>query len=300
MPDVEAPPYTVQLPVKPGRGLAIAAFIVGLGSILFCWLPFVGIPIGITGVVLGIVALACKQSKAFSILGIIAGALTIVISIAVTALIISQIDFDEPLTTTHEESLEGEPPRPAQVEIPDLVGMEAGKAEAKLSELGLVVELDAGGETVSKKSDWRVAGMDPRNGQKVEEGSTVILHLEPKPDLEATAEPNPAPTPDSDVKKMERALAEVFGVDTLAEAKNQPGVEPDNPMFAITEWEAMGSSTVRLHVQASLTKSEAKTLGVRVFNLIGPKFPKLDTLVVRGADGLDHNVFRRDAPLADG
>ncbi|RGE18839.1 DUF4190 domain-containing protein [Leucobacter sp. wl10] len=71
-------------PVQP-KGLAIAALIVGIASLVLGWLPFVGNAIGIGGgiaaVILGIVAVKKAQSKGMSVAGIVTGAVAIVLSI---------------------------------------------------------------------------------------------------------------------------------------------------------------------------------------------------------------------------
>ena len=71
-----------QPPVQP-KGLALAALIVGIASLVLCWLPIVGIIGGAVAVVLGIIALKKAQSKGMSLTGIITGAVAIVVSVIV-------------------------------------------------------------------------------------------------------------------------------------------------------------------------------------------------------------------------
>lgn len=73
-------------PAPKKMGLAISALIVGIVSLLFCFVPFIGNAIGILGgitaVVLGILAIKKAQSKGMSITGIITGGIATLIAIA--------------------------------------------------------------------------------------------------------------------------------------------------------------------------------------------------------------------------
>jgi len=57
--------------------------VVGIVSLVFCAVPFVGIIGGIVAVVLGLVALKKAQSKGMSVTGIVTGGLALVASIAI-------------------------------------------------------------------------------------------------------------------------------------------------------------------------------------------------------------------------
>lgn len=59
----------------PGRGLAVAALVVGVVALVCAFLGWVAVAIGIVAVVLGIVALRKGQSKGMSITGIVTGGL---------------------------------------------------------------------------------------------------------------------------------------------------------------------------------------------------------------------------------
>ncbi|WP_156322491.1 DUF4190 domain-containing protein [Leucobacter musarum] len=73
-------------PAPKKMGLAISALIVGIVSLLFCFVPFIGNAIGILGgitaVVLGILAIKKAQSKGMSITGIITGGIATLIAVA--------------------------------------------------------------------------------------------------------------------------------------------------------------------------------------------------------------------------
>lgn len=68
-----------------GKGLGIAGMVVGIVALVFCWTPFFGLICGIVATVLSIIYLVKKgTSKAFPIVGIITGALGLIISFFVT------------------------------------------------------------------------------------------------------------------------------------------------------------------------------------------------------------------------
>lgn len=80
----------INQPVSAG-GLAIAAMVIGIVSLIIGWVPFLGFCIGITAIILGIVALKKKQSKGMSITGIITGAVSIVWNIVISIIFIVSI-----------------------------------------------------------------------------------------------------------------------------------------------------------------------------------------------------------------
>ena len=90
-----APPYPPQQPgATQPKGLAISALIVGIVSLVFCWVPFIGILGGIAAVILGIIALKKAQSKGMSITGLITGGLAVIASgifIIVTVMFVGAI-----------------------------------------------------------------------------------------------------------------------------------------------------------------------------------------------------------------
>lgn len=82
------------------KGLAISALIVGIASLVFCWIPVIGILGGIAAVVLGIIAIKKAQSKGMSITGIITGALAI---LSATAILIFTVMFITAVSDTVSE-----------------------------------------------------------------------------------------------------------------------------------------------------------------------------------------------------
>ncbi|QIG39327.1 DUF4190 domain-containing protein [Microbacterium sp. 4R-513] len=75
------PPHGYPGP-PPASGLATAALVLGILSLVFCWLPLLGIALGIVAAVLGNVARSKGQRKGFALTGIITGGVGIFASIA--------------------------------------------------------------------------------------------------------------------------------------------------------------------------------------------------------------------------
>ena len=86
-----------------------------------------------------------------------------------------------------------------------------------------------------------------------------------------------------------------WGVSDLIELAGAEGVTI--AAYAIYEWEDIGAGTIRVYVQENLTKDEAVYLGENVLSLTGLNIEDLDTVVIRGADGIDVNTYRRNVPL---
>lgn len=90
-PAVAPPPYTPPAASGPSAGpggLAIAALIVGIVAILSCFIPFWGLAIGITAVVLGIIAAKKPAGKGFGITGIVLGGLSTLINLIFIAFVV--------------------------------------------------------------------------------------------------------------------------------------------------------------------------------------------------------------------
>ncbi len=80
------PPY--QRPTRRGLGFAITSLVLGVGALLFSWVPFIGIIAGLAGiaaVVLGAIALArAFAGKGMSIAGLVTGGLAVILSVLLT------------------------------------------------------------------------------------------------------------------------------------------------------------------------------------------------------------------------
>lgn len=81
---VPPPVHPANLPPKQPRGLALAALIVGIASLIFCWVPVLGALGGVVAVVLAIIALVKAQPKGMSIAGLVTGIVAFITGIALT------------------------------------------------------------------------------------------------------------------------------------------------------------------------------------------------------------------------
>ena len=70
-PQVPKPTAGTAKPVS--NGLAIAAMVVGIVSVLFGWAPFFGVLVAATAIVLSVIALKKAQNKGMSITGLVTG-----------------------------------------------------------------------------------------------------------------------------------------------------------------------------------------------------------------------------------
>jgi membrane peptidoglycan carboxypeptidase len=87
-------------------------------------------------------------------------------------------------------------PKEARVEVPDVVGKTLGEATKILEDAGFTVE-------VEKDASGKVTSQSPEAGEKVGEGSTVVLSTsgggdEPTPTPSPTASPKPSPSKKND------------------------------------------------------------------------------------------------------
>lgn len=80
------PPYSPYQPpvppAQPGQGFGIAALILGIVSLLTCWIFFLSIPAAIVAIVLGIIAVV-KKNRGFGVSGIVTGALGLIATVAI-------------------------------------------------------------------------------------------------------------------------------------------------------------------------------------------------------------------------
>ena len=84
----------------------------------------------------------------------------------------------------------------------------------------------------------------------------------------------------------EAAYLEGWAVDDVSEITGELA-----PYYAITKFEDVSSTTVRVYVQEHMDKDVAEHLGKNVLSIAGYTVDDLTTVVVQGADGIDINVF---------
>lgn len=69
-------------------GLAIAALVLGIISILLCWFAPIAMPASIVGIILAVIALSKKQSRGMSIAGMITSIVGGILAILLVALVL--------------------------------------------------------------------------------------------------------------------------------------------------------------------------------------------------------------------
>jgi hypothetical protein len=105
-PDAVAPQFVN--PVPSTKGFALAALILGIAAFLTGWTPVLGVILGITAVVLGIVALARRQSKGMAITGLALGAVALIASLVMSFVALAVVANWDEFVAGFEEGLAGE------------------------------------------------------------------------------------------------------------------------------------------------------------------------------------------------
>lgn len=183
-------------------------------------------------------------------------------------------------------------PDVAYVKVPDVVGMSGDLAKKTLQASQLLYSWS---DDVWAASNWTVNSTVPKAGEKVPVNTKVLLNVTKKQDESATS-PSPVPAAPSSnnlAATVNSTLLQALNVTTYAECLQ---TDPSNPIGYISSVED-GTGYVRVKVQTTISKDEAKLLGIRIFNLVGEQIPQLDTLVITDASGIDVNVFRSESPL---
>ncbi|HMM62037.1 MAG TPA: DUF4190 domain-containing protein [Candidatus Saccharibacteria bacterium] len=88
-PVVQAPKPANKPTGQSAGGLAVAAMVVGIVGLVFCWVPFLGLGAGITAVVLGIIAIKKAQNKGMSIAGLVTGGIATLINLVIVFFLIA-------------------------------------------------------------------------------------------------------------------------------------------------------------------------------------------------------------------
>jgi hypothetical protein len=80
----ESVPEPALAPPKGPVGFALAALLVGIGAFLLGLIPVFGALVGVTAIVLGVLALRRRQVKGMAVVGIALGSIAVIASIAMT------------------------------------------------------------------------------------------------------------------------------------------------------------------------------------------------------------------------
>lgn len=152
--------------------------------------------------------------------------------------------------------------------------------------IGVISQLANGG------SEDPAAAPDETSAPSVEPSEA------PAEDPEEPAEEASATTP----AEAEALWLEMHGVDSPLDFMTKEGYENDlsNPLYAIqTGWTGSTDGYLKINVQEALSDEAVMNLGRGILNFVGPDFPDIDGIAFTDANGLDHNFYRKDAPLAN-
>lgn len=93
VPYVNPPGFAAPPQRSAPQGFAIASLVLGIVGSFTGWIPVWGIAVGITALVLGIVAIRKRQSKGMAIPGMVLGIISALMSIAVLAVVLIEDDL---------------------------------------------------------------------------------------------------------------------------------------------------------------------------------------------------------------
>lgn len=149
------PQYAAPSPQKkPGGGLAIAALILGIGAILFSFIPlvnFIAYIAGLLAIIFGIIALVKKAAKGMPITGLILGVVAIILASIINAITAAAVVGIG--NAVDEASKSAETARSVEY----IVTVNKGEASAMYGPLGSTATADVV-KTWSKKAE--VKGFD--------------------------------------------------------------------------------------------------------------------------------------------
>lgn len=139
------PQYAAPSPQKkPGGGLAIAALILGIGAILFSFIPlvnFIAYIAGLLAIIFGIIALVKKAAKGMPITGLILGVVAIILASIVNAIAAAAVAGLADAAEEASKSAE------ATHSVEYIVTVNKGKAEVRYDNLN-------GSSTADIDQDW--------------------------------------------------------------------------------------------------------------------------------------------------
>ena len=88
--------------------MGVAALVFGILGIVTCWVPFLGILLGLIGLVLGIMSMIKKSgNKAFGLIGIVVGGIGMIICVVIT--ILAFVIGDAAMDAVDDYQLENSP-----------------------------------------------------------------------------------------------------------------------------------------------------------------------------------------------
>lgn len=143
--------------------------------------------------------------------------------------------------------------------------------------------------------------------EPVEDSTAESLDSDPDPETTIQSDPTPEVEEDSgddtsgnSVAEAEARWLEIMQIDQPTDLISQDGYDYHAPLHLIHPgWEGSTTSYLRITVQDELDEEAVQRLGINVMNLLGPEYPDMQGVVFRDSTGIDHNFYRREAPMAD-
>ena len=90
------PQYQMQQPVAAvphhGSGMAVAALVLGIISLVLCWIWFIGIPIGILAIVFGVLSKKQPANKGMAMAGLVTGIIGVVLAIVIVVIALTTVN----------------------------------------------------------------------------------------------------------------------------------------------------------------------------------------------------------------
>lgn len=209
-----------------------------------------------------------------------------------------------------QESVDDDSSDAQFIEVPDVVGLKGDEASNILEQAGLEADFISEDGTVMMPSNWEVESTEPIAGDEASTESEVSVHVvrpesseEPEESDEEEASEEeavddvPEPQDDDIAERLEAEALVQFMVDDFIDLLNQEYYDFSlPPYYAITGFESIGRSTVRVNVQEPMTDDEEEQMARWFFNMTCQEVPELDTLVVRDTSGVDSNFYASRYP----
>lgn len=127
--------------------------------------------------------------------------------------------------------------------------------------------------------------------------SDVILEVDQTPETRQDSQPEIS---SRSVAEAEARWLEIMQIDQPTDLINQEGFDYETPLHLIhPEWQGSTTGYLRIDVQEELNEESVQRLGINIMNLLGPEYPELQGVIFTDTTGIDHNFYRREAPLAN-
>ena len=84
--ELYAPPPPMPTPVEPGRSQALAGLIVGIISLIVWFIPCVGLPVSIVGIIMSVIGRRSISHRAMATVGLVLSIIGLVVALVYNSL----------------------------------------------------------------------------------------------------------------------------------------------------------------------------------------------------------------------